>query len=87
VCGGKRAWAAEAISEMIHRRYENVSTIIATNRPIKGWGVLLGDNAATAANLDELSDGDDLHQIEISDIFTDSFSFRDTSTTLVSARF
>ncbi len=48
--------AADDILEIIHRRYENASTIIATNRPINDWGTLLGDNAATAAILDRFLD-------------------------------
>jgi DNA replication protein DnaC len=48
--------AADDMLEIIHRRYENTSTIIATNRPINDWGTLLGDNAATAAILDRFLD-------------------------------
>jgi DNA replication protein DnaC len=48
--------AADDLLEIIHRRYESASTIIATNRPINDWGVLLGDNAATAAILDRFLD-------------------------------
>ncbi len=48
--------AADDLLEIIHRRYETSSTIIATNRPINDWGVLLGDNAATAAILDRFLD-------------------------------
>jgi len=48
--------AADDLLEIIHRRYETASTIIATNRPINDWGVLLGDNAATAAILDRFLD-------------------------------
>jgi DNA replication protein DnaC len=50
------ASAADDLLEIIHRRYETASTIIATNRPINDWGVLLGDNAATAAILDRFLD-------------------------------
>jgi len=46
------AKAAEALLEVIHRRYQQQSTIIATNRPIEDWGKILGDNAATSAVLD-----------------------------------
>jgi len=48
--------AADDLLEIIHRRYEVASTIITTNRPINDWGVLLGDNAATAAILDRFLD-------------------------------
>ncbi|MDP4114104.1 MAG: IS21-like element helper ATPase IstB [Bacillota bacterium] len=48
--------AADDLLEIIHRRYETASTIIATNRPINDWGMLLGDNAATAAILDRFLD-------------------------------
>ena len=44
--------ATEILLEVIHRRYHNGSTIIATNRPIEDWGKILGDNAATSAILD-----------------------------------
>ncbi len=46
------AKAAEALLEVIHRRYQQHSTIIATNRPIEDWGKILGDTAATSAVLD-----------------------------------
>ena len=46
------ARAAEALLEVIHRRYQQQSTIIATNRPIEDWGKILGDTAATSAVLD-----------------------------------
>jgi len=44
--------AADDLLEIIHRRHTYGATIIATNRPIKDWGVILGDNAATSAILD-----------------------------------
>lgn len=44
--------SAEVLLEVIHRRYQQQSTIIATNRPIEDWGKILGDNAATSAVLD-----------------------------------
>ena len=43
---------SEALLEVIHRRYQQQSTIIVTNRPIEDWGKILGDNAATSAVLD-----------------------------------
>lgn len=44
--------AADDFLEIIHRRHGSTSTVIATNRPIEDWGVILGDNAATSAILD-----------------------------------
>jgi DNA replication protein DnaC len=44
--------AADDLLEVIHRRHQNVATIIATNRVVSDWGTILGDNAATAAILD-----------------------------------
>ncbi len=48
--------AADDILEIIHRRYGQSSTIIATNRPLEDWGKILGDNAATSAILDRFLD-------------------------------
>jgi len=48
--------AADDLMEVIHRRYQNMSTIIATNRPMEDWGKILGDNAATSAILDRFLD-------------------------------
>ena len=44
--------ATEIILEVIHRRYQRSSTIIATNRPIEDWGKIFGDNATASAILD-----------------------------------
>lgn len=44
--------AADDLLEVIHRRYQTTSTIIATNRIVSDWGVILGDNSATTAILD-----------------------------------
>jgi len=44
--------AVEIILEVIHRRYQRASTIIATNRPIEDWGKIFGDNATASAILD-----------------------------------
>ena len=46
--------AAEELLEIIMRRYERVSTIITSNRPVDDWGKLLGDSAAVTAMLDRL---------------------------------
>lgn len=47
---------SDDLLEVIHRRYNNTSTIIATNRPLEDWAVILGDNAATSAILDRFLD-------------------------------
>jgi DNA replication protein DnaC len=44
--------ANEIILEVIHRRYQRNSTVIATNRPIEDWGKIFGDNATASAILD-----------------------------------
>ena len=36
------------------RRYERVSTLLTSNRPVDDWGKLLGDTAAVSALLDRL---------------------------------
>jgi DNA replication protein DnaC len=46
--------AAEDLLELIMRRYERVSTLITSNRPVDDWGRLLGDTAAVTAMLDRL---------------------------------
>jgi DNA replication protein DnaC len=46
--------AAEDLLELVMRRYERVSTIITSNRPVDEWGKLLGDNAAISALLDRM---------------------------------
>ncbi len=46
--------AAEDLLELIMRRYERVSTILTSNRPVDDWGKLLGDIAAVTAFLDRL---------------------------------
>lgn len=48
------ATAAEDLLELVMRRYERVSTLITSNRPVEDWGKLLGDTAAVAAMLDRL---------------------------------
>jgi len=44
--------ANEIILEVIHRRYQRNSTVIATNRPIEDWGKIFGDNTTASAILD-----------------------------------
>src|SRR6202521_426794 len=46
--------AAEDLLEIIMRRYERVSTLLTSNRPVEDWGKLLGDVAAVSAMLDRL---------------------------------
>ena len=46
--------AAEDLLELVMRRYERVSTLITSNRPVEDWGKVLGDVAATSAMLDRL---------------------------------
>jgi DNA replication protein DnaC len=46
--------AAEELLEIIMRRYERASSLITSNRPVDGWGKLLGDSAAVSAMLDRL---------------------------------
>ncbi|MCP5024355.1 MAG: ATP-binding protein [bacterium] len=46
--------AAEDLLELIMRRHERTSTMLASNRPIDDWGKLLGDTAAVTALLDRL---------------------------------
>lgn len=46
--------AAEDLLELVMRRYERVSTLLTSNRPVDDWGKLLGDAAAVAAMLDRL---------------------------------
>ena len=48
------ATAAEDLLELIQRRYERVSTLLTSNRPVEDWGKLLGDVAAVGAFLDRL---------------------------------
>ncbi len=46
--------AAEDLLELIMRRYERASTLLASNRPVDDWGKLLGDTAAVTVLLDRL---------------------------------
>jgi DNA replication protein DnaC len=46
--------AAEDLLEIIMRRYERASTLLASNRPVDDWGKLLGDTPAVSAMLDRL---------------------------------
>lgn len=55
--------ANEILLEIIHRRYQRASTIIATNRPIEDWGKIFGDNATASAILDRFLEN--IHFIKI----------------------
>jgi DNA replication protein DnaC len=46
--------AAEDLLEIVMRRYERVSTLVTSNRPVEDWGKLLGDVAAVTAMLDRI---------------------------------
>jgi DNA replication protein DnaC len=48
-CGLVGDGAAEDLLEIVMRRYERASTLLTSNRPIEGWGKLLGDAAAITA--------------------------------------
>jgi DNA replication protein DnaC len=56
--------AADDLLEIIHRRYQTGSTIMATNRPVSDWGTILGDIPATSAILDRFLDNAELIQIK-----------------------
>ncbi len=55
--------AGEYILEVIMRRHDLKSTIMTTNRPLKDWGKLLGDNAAATAILDRLMQNSEIIEI------------------------
>jgi len=55
--------ANEILLEIIHRRYQRASTLIATNRPIEDWGKIFGDNAMASAILDRFLEN--VHYIKI----------------------
>ena len=55
--------ANEILLEIIHRRYQRASTLIATNRPIEDWGKMFGDNATASAILDRFLEN--VHYIKI----------------------
>ena len=56
--------AADDLLEIVHRRHQNASTIITTNRPVSDWGVLLGDVPATSAILDRFLENAELISIK-----------------------
>jgi DNA replication protein DnaC len=56
--------AADDLLEVIHRRHMSGSTIIATNRIVSDWNVILGDTAATAAILDRFLENAEIFTIK-----------------------
>jgi DNA replication protein DnaC len=56
--------AADDLLEIVHRRYQNTATIIASNRPIADWATILGDTAATSAILDRFLDNATIFNIK-----------------------
>jgi DNA replication protein DnaC len=44
----------EELLEIIMRRYERASTLLTSNRPVDGWGKLVGDSTAVTAMPDRL---------------------------------
>jgi len=56
--------AADDLLEVIHRRHMTGSTIIATNRIVSDWNVILGDTAATAAILDRFLENAEVFTIK-----------------------
>lgn len=56
--------ASDDLLEVIHRRHMTGSTIIATNRIVSDWNVILGDTAATAAILDRFLENAEVFTIK-----------------------
>ncbi len=56
--------AADDLLEVIHRRHMTGSTIIATNRIVSDWNIILGDTAATAAILDRFLENAEVFTIK-----------------------
>ena len=48
------ATAAEDLLELIMRRYERVSTLLTSNRPVDDWAKFFGDTSAVTTMLDRL---------------------------------
>jgi DNA replication protein DnaC len=66
------AEAASALFQVVAQRYLKTSTIITTNRPVGGWGDILGDTTVAAAMLDRL-----LHRSVVLNLDGDSYRLRD----------
>ena len=48
------ATAAEDLLELIMRRYERVSTLLTSNRPVDDWAKFFGDTSSVSTMLDRL---------------------------------
>lgn len=70
------ARSAEHLLEIILRRHELRSTLMASNRPIEEWGKLLGDVPAAGAILDRF-----LHHAEILEMTGRSYRLKDRAGT------
>ena len=55
---------ADDLLEVIHRRHMSGATIIATNRIVSDWNIILGDTAATAAILDRFLENAEVFTIK-----------------------
>ena len=64
--------SAEILLEIIMRRHEVRSTMMTSNRPLEGWGKLLGDVPSAGAILDRL-----LHRAEILVIQGESYRLKE----------
>lgn len=62
------AQGAHLLFQLINRRYESKSTILTSNRPVRDWGLVLGDSTAATAILDRL-----LHHCDVLTINGDSY--------------
>lgn len=66
------AEAASALFQVVAQRYLTTPIVLTTNRPITGWGEVLGDTTVAAALLDRL-----LHRGVVIDIAGESYRLRD----------
>lgn len=64
--------SGEHLFEIVLRRHENRSTIMASNRPLEDWGKLIGDVPAATAILDRF-----LHHADIIEITGRSYRLKD----------
>lgn len=55
---------ADDLLEIIHKRHQTNSTIIATNRIVSDWAAILGDTTATAAILDRFLENTTIFNIK-----------------------
>jgi DNA replication protein DnaC len=66
------AEAAAALFQVVNQRYLKGSILITTNRPVAGWGEILGDTNVAAAMLDRL-----LHRSVVLNLDGDSYRLRE----------